>query len=88
MRISICLYQKPQCNSRNHPALQSSIQSGYEVFRMILKNGFLKCSSLFYHSTGENPLYGEKHHSIVQLVTQYLFPMSWKIAFKQSLFLM
>ena len=75
MRISICLYQKPQCDSRNHPALQSSIQSGYEVFRMILKNGFLKCyGSLFYHSTGENPLYGEKHPSIVQLATQYLSP--------------
>ena len=48
----------------------------------------LSVRSLFYHLTGENPLYGEKHRSIVQLATQYLFPMSWKIAFKQSLFLM
>lgn len=48
----------------------------------------LSVRSLFYHSTGENPLYGEKHRSIVQLATQYLFPMSWKITFKQSLFLM
>ena len=88
MRISICLYQKPQCNSRNHPALQSSIQSGYEVFRMILKNGFLRCSFFILSFNRWKPFIWRKHRSIVQLATQYLFPTSWKITFKQSLFLM
>ena len=89
MRIPITLHQKPKVNSINHRALQS-IQS-YESFHMKPKNGFLKCS-LFILSVNrwwqdDDPLNGEKHLSLVQLATQYLFPMSWKINFQQSFFL-
>ena len=88
MRISICLYQKPQCNSRNHPALQSSIQSGYEVFRMILKNGFLKCSFFILSFNRWRRFIWRKASFDCSIGYSVFVPHVLEITFKQSLFLM